>query len=301
MHQTNDRGITGPRPDIEYVTVRSVLTPQRSGFLASKPYPFTHGMSPFVGCLYGLTACGSYCYAAHLMSSLMASKGRPWGGYVRVKENAPAVLRAELRALASRRARTRVFFAPGTEIFMPPKECRAISHACLKAFADYPDLDLLVVQTRSPLARDAFPLLREIPYAVLSMTIETDDQDFLDRLGGGPRVADRFAAIREATAAGIPTQIVVSPCLPHGADFAARLLDSGARRLVVDTLVDGDGTGGRRTAHSPYARLHPGWADRSHALALYERLEAAGVDVGWSAEGFCGIPPRSRHEQPAAG
>lgn len=291
----NEPELPGRRPDIEFTRARTVLTPQRSGFLASGPYPFTHSLSPFVGCRYGQTACGRYCYAAYLMSSLMAGHGRPWGGYVRIKENAPDVLCAELRALDARRAQTRVFFAPGTEVFTPLPECRAVSHGCLEAFTSVPDLDLLIVQTRSPLARDAFPLLQKISYAVLSMTIETDDQAFLDRLGGGPRVAQRFATIRDAAAAGIATQIVVSPCLPYSTGFAAKLLESGAR-LVVDTLVDGDGTGGRRTAHSPYARLRPDWADRTHALALYEQLKEAGAEVGWSAEGFCGIPPRAMRE-----
>jgi hypothetical protein len=41
----------------------SLLTPQRKGFLASDPHPFTHALSGYVGCGFGQTMCGLYCYA----------------------------------------------------------------------------------------------------------------------------------------------------------------------------------------------------------------------------------------------
>ncbi len=90
-----------------------------------------------------------------------------------------------------------------------------------------------------------------------------------------------------------------SPCLPYTdvEEFSQQLLSSGARRLIVDSFTDGDGSGGERTARSPFAKAEPEWAITSHAHQLYhylrEKTEGTGIVVGWSTAGFCGIPPRS--------
>lgn len=180
-----------------------------------------------------------------------------------------------------------------------PLECHhQRTRQCLEVFARSPDLDLLLVQTRSPLAERDVPLLREIPYAWLSVTIETDDQAYLKRLRGGPLLAKRWELVRRASEAGIRTQIAVSPCLPYSGveSFGQRLLGSGAQRLIVDSLLAGDGVGGQRSARSPFAQVEPDWAETSHAQRLYHSLrgqaEGTGIAVGWSSAGFAGIPPR---------
>ena len=45
---------------------KSILTPQHSGLLTAGPYPFTHTLSGYVGCGFGQTTCGLYCYAQFL-------------------------------------------------------------------------------------------------------------------------------------------------------------------------------------------------------------------------------------------
>ena len=122
--------------------------------------------------------------------------------------------------------------------------------------------------------------------------METDDPCVFTQLRGGPAPAQRLALVRAAAAQDIAVQIAVSPCLPHTAAFAGTLAGCGARRIVVDTFVDGDGAAGRRTAHSDYARAVPGWSDTEAARALFDELTASGVATGWSTAGFCGIPPR---------
>ena len=90
---------------------------------------------------------------------------------------------------------------------------------------------------------------------------------------------------------GTLTQVAVSPCLPYTDRFADVIADTGVERVVVDTLVEGDGARGERTARSPYAAV-PGWRETAHAHALAEMLRGRGIAVGWSAAGFGGIPPR---------
>src|SRR2546430_2110787 len=76
---------------------------------------------------------------------------------------------------------------------------------------------------------------------------------------GGPPLEKRWELIRESRACGISTQITVSPCLRYSGieNFGQRLLRSGANRLIVDSVTDGDGSGGERTARSPFAQAEP--------------------------------------------
>jgi DNA repair photolyase len=286
--------------DVAVMTAQTVLTPQRQGFLAAPPHPFTHALSAYLGCGFGHTTCGQYCYAPSLPNWRFRDFAGDWGQAVRVKANAPGVLARALTTMrpAARRG-LRIFMSSTTDPYQPLERSHRVTRGCLEVFARFPDLDLLVVQTRSPLAARDLPLLATIPYAWLSVTIETDDQTYLNRFGGGPSLARRWALVRAAAARGLPAQITVSPCLPHTsvARFGQRLLESGARRLVVDTPVDGDGSGGQRTSRAPFAAREPAWRDTTAAHQLHDWLCAratdAGLAVGWSNAGFCGIPPRA--------
>ncbi len=279
----------------------SILTPQRHGFLATEPYPFTHALSAYIGCGFGQTTCGLYCYAQFLPNWHFRGFAAAWGQAVQVKTNAPQLLAKTLRAMKPVvRQRLRIFMSSTTDPYQPIEHQQQITRQCLEVFADYNDLDLLVIQTRSPLAARDLSLLQRIPYAWLSITIETDDQSYLKRLKGGPQLEKRWELVRTAQACGVHTQITISPCLPYTdvERFGQRLLQSGAHRLVVDSVTDGDGADGERTARSPFAKAEPNWSDTSHARQLYHYLceKAAVTDcsVGWSSAGFCGIAPRYR-------
>ncbi len=287
--------------EITYKEAKSILTPQRSGFLAGGPYPFTHALSGYVGCGFGATTCGLYCYARFLPNWSFSGFTAPWGQAVQVKTNAARLLERELHALKPHvRQNLRIFMSTTTDPYQPIEREQQITRHCLEVFARYDDLDLLVIQTRSPLAERDIPLLQRIPYAWLSVTIETDDQHYLKSLKGGPPLAQRWDLIRIASSMGIQTQITVSPCLPYTSvvAFGQQLLSSGARRLIVDTVVDGDGSHGERTARTPFARDVRDWKETSHAHDLYNYLRqhapSQNVSPGWSNPGFCGIPPRKR-------
>ena len=277
---------------------KSILTPQRNGFLAARPYPFTHSLSGYLGCGFGQTTCGLYCYAQFLPNWHFRGFSAEWGHAVQVKTNAAQLLAKALSTMKPQvRHKLRIFMSSTTDPYQPVEREYQITRQCLEVFADYDDLDLLVVQKRSPLAARDLSLLGKIPYACLSVTIETDDQIYLKRLKGGPPLEKRWELIRESRACGISTQITVSPCLRYSGieNFGQRLLRSGANRLIVDSVTDGDGSGGERTARSPFAQAEPDWEDTDHAHRLYRYLEeyAGGTDIalGWSIAGFCGITP----------
>lgn len=238
-----------------------------------------------------------YCYAQFLPNWSLNARSAAWGEAVQVKSNAPHLLAKTLGGLkAEARQRLRIFMSSTTDPYQPIERKEQITRRCLEVFAGFSDLDLLVIQTRSPLVERDLDLLSTIPYAWLSMTIETNDQSYLHSMKGGPLLAKRWQVVREASTRGIPTQITVSPCLPFPSlkTFSEELLSSGARRVVVDTVVDGDGSGGKRTANTPFAQTNPCWSDTSAAHQLYDYLfsHAQEIEIGWSNEGFCGIPPR---------
>ncbi|GHO85941.1 SPL family radical SAM protein [Dictyobacter formicarum] len=286
--------------DIHIREAKRILNPQRGGFLATGPYPFTHTLSAYVGCGFGQTTCGMYCYAQFLPNWSFIGENATWGSAVHVKTNVAQLLDQTLEKMRpATRQKLRIFMSSSTDPYQPIEHKYQATRQCLEVFARYPDLDLLVIQTRSPLVERDLPLLQQIPYAWLSMTIETDDQSYLKNLKGGPPLEKRWQAVRAASQHGVPTQITVSPCLPYTdtEQFGQQLLESGARRIVVDTMVDGDGTAGNRTSHSPFAEAVPDWAETRHAHQLYDYLrhhpEAKNITIGWSQAGFCGIAPRS--------
>jgi DNA repair photolyase len=89
----------------------------------------------------------------------------------------------------------RLFMSSTTDPYQPVEQKYQLTRRCLKIFSHYHDLDLLVLQTRSPLAIRDLPLLRNIAYAWLSVTIETDDQQYLMKLRGGPSLEKRWKLV----------------------------------------------------------------------------------------------------------
>jgi hypothetical protein len=107
--------------------------------------------------------------------------------------------------------------------------------------------------------------------------------------------------VRMALARGIFTQITVSPLLPSSSNFAETLVHAVGEkgRVIVDTFLDGDGSGGQRSARLGMDALladagFPGWFARcrEHAHELRQRLLPwLGPErVLWSAEGFSTKP-----------
>ena len=271
-----------------------ILTPQRGGFLSAGPWPFTHSLGWSAGCGLGRTYCGRYCYAQHLPNwTFSREEGEDWGEAVIVKENAAALLAEELgRAGSAGRRRMRLFMSTVSDPWQPVERRLRLTRQCLQVFARYPDIDLLLLQTRSPTVLDDAEAIAALPGAWLGMTLETDRGD-LDYGPAAGAIRQRLSAIRDLAAAGVRVQLAVAPCLPHSEGFADLLLASGARRFVVDTFNAGDGSQGARTAGSPFAaRAGYEWRDEGPARRLCEQLRAAGAEVGWSAAGFAGIPPR---------
>ena len=281
---------------IRSIQAKSILTPQTRGFLKAGARPFTHSLSWAIGCGFGALYCGKYCYAPRLPNWQISRRpGEAWGRALIIKQNAPELLARQLRS-ARRRASMRIFMSPVTDPYQPIERNLRLTRRCLRIFAQHEDLDLLLIQTRGAAVIDDFDLIASIPYAWLSVSLETDRPD----LPYGPtraQIERRFKILRLAAERGIKAQIAVAPILPYSDAFAERLLAIGADRIVIDSFARGDGSQGSRTSSSPFAALADyDWRADDLADGLFQQLSAHHDRVSLGAEGFAGIPPRRGRE-----
>jgi DNA repair photolyase len=272
---------------IQETWARRILTPT-GGFLEG----FTHTLQPYAGCPF---AC-FYCYVRRMPVGLFGRA--PWGAWLDVKLNAPALLRNELSRLRGAGKPIRVFLSSSTDPYNGWEPRYRVTRRCLEEFCEIPP-DLLIVQTRSPLVRHDYHLLRAIPQAWLSMTIETDDDAVRKRLTPlCPSIRARAEAVRQAKACGIRVQIAVSPLLPcDEARFTAMLRELDPDFVVVDTLVLGDGAHGKRSEALGCDEVlrrygYAEWTQRDRHVRLLTMLRTQwhAHRVGLSKQGF-NIPP----------
>lgn len=256
-----------------------------------------------MGCGFGAGGCGAYCYVAESPIGLYA--GLPWGEWIEVKANAAAVLSRELSAIADLQG-VRVFMSSATDPYQPAERAAEVTRGVLQAFSRQP-IGLLIVQTRSPLVERDLDVLASMPFAWLSMTVETDDDAIRRALTPTcPSIDRRFEAMRRAREAGVHVQATVSPAFPHDAGRFVDRLAEVADRVIVDTLC-GDGAGGKRSARRPIVpRLASlgveDWRDETAARALFEQLRRRLGDdrVGWSQEGFNALAVQARDRRTSA-
>jgi DNA repair photolyase len=274
-----------PRP------ASSALT-KTGGFLTG----FTHTLQPYIGCAFGCT----YCYVQGLQVHQCHRPQLPWGDYVHPRVGIDERLTRELGRIAAQGEldRLAIFMSSATDPYQGLERQWRLTRACLDVMQRYPP-GLLVVQTRSPHVREDFDRIAALgDRAWLSMTVETDRDDVRKVLTPRcPSLAQRWATLAAAKAAGLQVQIAVSPSLPYtDVDRFADQLAAHADRVIVDTYVSGDGNKGRRTARTStgdrYAEAGLGdWRAEDSALALYAAVQARmGDRAGWSQAGFLALP-----------
>ena len=223
--------------------------------------------------------------------------GKPWGEWVKAKMNAPELLRQELEK--ARRKGTfgclRIFMSTATDPYQGAESRFRITRGLLEVFAESGEFGLLVVQTRSPLVERDIDLLTRLGLRVwVSFTIETNRDEVRRQITpASPSIERRLMTLERLSAAGIRTQAAISPVLPCDAEVFAGLIASRANRAVVDTLWQGDGASGRRSAELGMPELlrslgHESWLkEDAHVELLTSLRQKMGAErVGFSQEGF---------------
>ena len=268
--------------NVREVTCKSILT-RTGGFLDG----FTHTLQPYVGCVYRCP----YCYVQALPVHLY--HGGAWGDYVDVKVNAPERLEAEMTRLKKRDRAVRVFLSSATDPYQGAESKYRITRRCLDVFTAMQP-DRLVVQTRSPMVRRDFDVLKRIDRVELNVTLETHDETVRRNLTPhAPSVAARLKTLDAAMEAGLAVRVTISPMLPNDPETFVETIRDRCHSVVVDTYFDGDGSGGMRTerlrVRDLYHRFGYGaWYRPGAHLALLDALTASlgAGSVAYSKEGF---------------
>jgi DNA repair photolyase len=205
---------------IEYRSASAILTPA-SGFVSS--YDYT--LNPYSGCAFGC----SYCYAAFF------SRDRDlqdrWGYWVRVKENALALLSKKRRSSVEGK---RIYMSSVTDPYQPIEQRLELTRHLLEQLV--PLQPRLVVQTRSPLVTRDIDLFKQFNVVQVNMTITTDSERVRKAFEPlCPSNQQRLKAIAEVSASGVNSCITMTPLLPieDPVEFARTLSETGVKMFVV--------------------------------------------------------------------
>lgn len=203
----------------------------------SPDVPFRFSANAYRGCAH---AC-AYCYARPTHEFLGFGAGTDFESQLVVKENAAALLSAEL---AAGRTRGEPLVLSGiTDPYQPLEASfgltRALLEVCLRA------LQPVAILTKGALVRRDTELLGQLaraPGARVYVTLITLDEQLARALEpGAPTPSLRLRALAELSAAGVPTGISLSPLIPglndqEGPALLEAAAKAGARRAFRTLL-----------------------------------------------------------------
>ncbi|MDD5311920.1 MAG: radical SAM protein [Dehalococcoidia bacterium] len=185
---------------------------------------YDYVINPYVGCQHGC----SYCYA-RFMKRFTGHK-EPWGEFVDVKVNAPALLEREI----TRKKRGSVWVSGVCDPYQPLEKKYELTRQCLAILKEHKWP--VAVQTRSPLVLRDMNIFKGAKDFEVGLTITTTD-DSIRRLfePNAPPIETRIKALDELHKADIRTYAMIAPMLP-GAEGLASVLAGKADYLIVDRM-----------------------------------------------------------------
>jgi DNA repair photolyase len=238
------------------------------------------------------------CYVRALPIA-MKGESAPWGSWVIAKINLKERLLAELAAMrkTGRLDAATVFMSSATDPYQGLERRLRISRSALEAFVEYP-VRRLLLQTRSPMVERDVDLLKQLgDRVIVSITLETDDDEVRRALTPtSPSVERRLKTAHMMRREGIPVQLAISPMMPNHPERFTAMVDEAADRVIVDSYFAGDGSGGRRSRAlgigELYNRLgYEGWfrpgAEEQLLAAMRSRLGEH--RVLYSRDGFSAV------------
>jgi DNA repair photolyase len=183
-------------------------------------------VNPYTGCEVGCV----YCYAALFMRRY-SGHSEPWGEFVDVKVNAPALLAKQI--VKARRGT--IWFASVCDPYQPLEERYGLTRRSLEVLIgrDFP----VEIQTKSARVRRDLDVIRRLSDVEVGFTIATDDETIAGMFE--PRaspVGERVEVLREFKAAGVSTFAFAGPLLPGNPERLAVLLDGAVDRVLVDRM-----------------------------------------------------------------
>ena len=225
------------RAEVQYFSLdcRSALNREASGHM-----PFAWTLNPYRGCEFGC----HYCYARYTHAFMELRDGRDFERKIFAKQQAPELLRAELRH--ARDKGLPIALGTATDPYQPAEKQFEITRRMLEVMAEFEGLDFSIT-TKSVLILRDLDLLRAISARHrfgVHMTVTTTD-DRLARLlePKAPPPAKRLEAVAALSAAGIYVGVNAMPILPGLTDsppsldrLARAAAEAGARFLYGNVL-----------------------------------------------------------------
>ncbi len=232
-----------------------------------------YALNPYRGCSIGCV----YCYSPSVLR-----EERPWGRFVDVKRNLPAVLAKELK----RKPRGVVGIGTVTDGYQPVEMRYHITRYALEQLArfDFP----VSVQTKSSLVLRDLDVLRKLRDVEVGVTITTMDETMRRRFepfsSPAPR---RIETLRSLNAAGIRTWAFVGPILPGATETTAESLlravrDAGTTLVMVDRLRFRPCVWERMEPAIRGTELVPTYAEARDKGLFFEPLEERLISLGKS-------------------
>ncbi len=232
-----------------------------------------YALNPYRGCSI---AC-VYCY-----SPAVLREPRPWGRFVDVKRNIPAVLAKELK----KGHRGVVGVGTVTDGYQPLESRYHLTRYCLEQLArfDYP----VSIQTKSSLVLKDLDLLRRMRDVEVGVTITTLDEAKRRTLepfsSPSPRRLETLKALNEA---GVRTWAFVGPILPGATDTTAEPLlrsirEAGTTHVMIDRMRFRPGVWERVAAAVDGTPEMPQYAAAREDPGRFESMEERLLEVGRS-------------------
>ncbi|MCK7462185.1 MAG: radical SAM protein [Sphingobacterium sp.] len=204
-------------PVVREIEAKSILN-------ASKIHDYC--VNPYTGCEVGCV----YCYAALFMRRY-SGHGEPWGEFVDVKVNAPALLAKQI----VKAKQGTIWFASVCDPYQPLEERYGLTRRSLEALIgrDFP----VEIQTKSARVRRDLDVIRRLSDVEVGFTIATDDETIAGMFEPkASPVEERVEVLREFKAAGVSTFAFAGPLLPGNPERLATFLAGAVDRVLIDRM-----------------------------------------------------------------
>ncbi len=282
-------------PEASPLCARSLEAPASSilsrttGFIAQAG--FTHSLTPARNCTFGC----SYCYVPtmRIYGGLKPEDWKHWGQFTTFKNNAPELLRRQLREGQV------IYCSPLVDPYQPAEETEQWMPRILDELLSRPP-KVFVIQTRGPLiVRDLGRLVELSQRTTLRVSFSiTTNRDAVRKLYEPhcSTIDCRLKAMRQLRAAGIVTFAALAPILPcDPEDLADIALQATEQDIIGDPLhVRSVKPRGATTREAAFAISEKhgfsDWLDPDFQREMVERIgsraRSAGRRFGTGIEGF---------------
>lgn len=244
---------------------------------SSPDLPFEASLNPYRGCEHGC----AYCYARPTHEYLGFSAGVDFESRIMVKENAPALLRAEL--LKPSYKPVTLSLSGVTDPYQPVEKKLCITRGCLEVLAEARHPVVLITKNHL-ITRDLDHLAELARHhataAYISLTtLDSDLARKLEPRASSPKM--RLEAIRLLHEAGVPVGVSTAPIIPG-------LNDSEIPALIDAARAAGAQFAGYTVVRLPFAvkDIFIAWLDqhfpgmRDKVLSRIEETQGATLSHG---------------------